>query len=132
MGIFGKIRQAVIGEPVPVPADLARAYPELSRMKLRRGGLAVRVAGWPLLQSSAAAITLWRTVFLGRNVRPDAELLLHEFRHVEQFHASRAFPLHYLWESLTRGYHGNRYELDAQEYAGARLAEARRTQVEES
>ena len=132
MGIFDGLWKTVIGEPATVPADLLRAFPELQRMRLRRGGLAVRVAGWSLLQSSAAAITLWGTVFLGRNVRPDAELLLHEFRHVEQFQASRVFPLHYLWESLRRGYHGNRYELDAQQYAGARLAEARRTQVEES
>ena len=117
---------------MPVPADLLRAYPELSRMKLRRGGLAVRVAGWSLLQSSAAAITLWRTVFLGPNVRPEAELLLHEFRHVEQFHSSRVFPLHYLWESLRRGYHQNRFEIDAQRYAGARLAEGRRNQVAEN
>lgn len=114
-----------------MPAQLLRVYPELSGMKLRRGGLAVRVAGWSLLQSSAAAITLWRTVFLGRHVQPDAELLLHEFRHVEQFHASRAFPLLYLWESLRRGYHGNRYELDAEHFAGARLAEGRRNQVGE-
>ena len=122
----------MIGEPVPLPADLLKAFPELARMKLRRGGLAVRIAGWSLLQSSAGAITLWRTVFLGRTVRPDAELLLHELRHVQQFQASRVFPVLYLWESLRHGYQGNRYELDAERYAGARLAEARRNQVEES
>jgi hypothetical protein len=131
MGIFRRLRKAVIGEPVPVPEPLLRAHPELAEMELRRGGLAVRVAGWTLLQSSAAAITLWRTVYLGATVRADAELLLHELRHVQQFQASRAFPLMYLWESLKRGYHRNRFELDAQQYAGARLAQARRTQVEE-
>ena len=114
-----------------MPGELLRTFPELSVVHLRRGGLPVRVAGWSLLQSSAAAITLWRFVFLGTNVRADAELLLHEFRHVQQFQASRVFPLLYLWESLRRGYHGNRFELDAQHYAGARLAEARRNQVGE-
>lgn len=131
MGIFGALQRAVIGEAVPVPGELLRTFPELSVVHLRRGGLPVRVAGWSLLQSSAAAITLWRCVFLGTNVRADAELLLHEFRHVQQFQASRAFPLLYLWESLRRGYHGNRFELDARHFAGARLAEARRNQVEE-
>lgn len=131
MGIFSALRKAIVGEPVAVPGALLRTFPELSTVHLRRGGLPVRVAGWSLLQSSAAAITLWRIVFLGTNVRADAELLLHEFRHVQQFQASRVFPLLYLWESLRRGYHGNRFELDAQAYAGARLAEARRTQVEE-
>ena len=131
MGILRALRRAVIGEPIPVPGALLRTFPELSAVHLRRGGLPVRIAGWSLLQSSAAAITLWRFVFLGANVRADAELLLHEFRHVQQFHASRVFPLLYLWESLRRGYHGNRFELDAEHYAGARLAEARRNQVEE-
>jgi hypothetical protein len=122
----------MIGEPVSIQEGLLRAHPELAEIHLRRGGLPVRVAGWTLLQSSAAAITLWRTVFLGRTVRADAELLLHELRHVQQFQASRAFPLMYLWESLRRGYHRNRFEVDAQAYAGARLALARRHQVEES
>lgn len=115
-----------------MPEDLLRSYPELLTLRLRRGGLPVRLAGWSLLQSSATAITLWRTVFLGITVRADAELLLHELRHVQQFQASRVFPLLYLWESLRRGYHGNRFERDAQAYVGARLAQARRTQVEES
>lgn len=131
MGIFGGLRRAVIGEPASVPDPLLRSYPELAAIRLRRGGLPVRLAGWSLLQPSAAAITLWRTVFLGPTIRADAELLLHELRHVQQFQASRVFPLMYLWESLRRGYHRNRFELDAQAYAGARLAQARRTQVEE-
>jgi hypothetical protein len=29
----------------------------------------------------------------------DAALLLHEFRHVEQFLERRSFPLRYIWES---------------------------------
>ena len=122
----------MIGEPDSIPDNILRAHPELAEIELRRGGLAVRVAGWTLLQSSAAAITLWRTVFLGRTVRADAELLLHELRHVQQFQSSRAFPLMYLWESLRRGYHRNQFEVDAQAFAGARLARARRNQVEET
>jgi hypothetical protein len=44
---------------------------------------------------------------------------------VHHFQASAAFPARYIWESLRRGYHGNRYEADADEYAFARLAHRR-------
>jgi hypothetical protein len=64
---------------------------------------------------------LWRTVFLAPHARLDAELLLHELRHVHQFEASAAFPLLYLWESLFHGYRGNRFEADARAYASSRL-----------
>ena len=51
----------------------------------------------------------------------DPELLLHELRHVHQFEASPAFPVLYLWESLFRGYHRNRFEADARAYASSRV-----------
>jgi hypothetical protein len=87
----------------------------------RRGGIPVNVAS--LFLGSAAAITLWRTVFLSPSVSPDDELLLHEFRHVQQFESSMTFPLRYLWESARRGYFANRFEVDAREYAAQRLRE---------
>ena len=68
-----------------------------------------------------SAITLWRTIWLAPEIVPSAELLLHEFRHVTQFEASSAFPLLYLWESVRRGYVGNRFEVDARAYAATRL-----------
>jgi hypothetical protein len=100
---------------------LLSRYPELGRLRLRRGGLPVRIAGWALGQRSAAAITLWRTVFLAPGVALDPELLLHELRHVDHFEASAAFPMRYLWESIRRGYHANRYEADARDFAARRL-----------
>jgi hypothetical protein len=111
----------VIGRRIALPAAVLARYPELERVRWRRGGLPVNVAGWFLGQRSAAAITLWGTVFLAPSVLLEAELLLHEFRHVQQFEASVAFPLRYLWESATRGYFANRYEVDAREYAARRL-----------
>ena len=114
----------LIGREIALPPALSARYPELARVRWRRGGIPVRVAGWFLGRSSAAAITLWRTVFLDPSVALGAELLLHEFRHVEQFEASLAFPLRYLWESARRGYFANRFEVDAREYASRR---ARRT-----
>jgi hypothetical protein len=70
---------------------------------------------------SVAAITLWRTVWLADFVSPDEELLLHEFCHVRQFQSVPAFPLRYIWESLRRGYMGNRFEVEARHYAVTRL-----------
>ena len=70
-----------------------------------------------------SAITLWHTIWLASDTRPSAELLLHELRHVHQFEASATFPIRYLWESATRGYVGNRFEVDARRYAASRLRE---------
>jgi len=113
--------QRLIGRRVAAPATLVARYPELGRVHWRRGGLPVFVAGWFLGQRSAAAITLWRTVFLAPHAPLDPELLLHELRHVHQFEASVAFPLLYLWESARRGYFANRFEADARDYAARRL-----------
>jgi hypothetical protein len=113
--------QFLFGRPASLPEDLRRCYPELARAAYRRGGLPPRVAGWCLGQRTVAAITLWRTVWLGDTTQFDTELLLHELRHVAQFESSRAFPVLYVWESLRRGYHANRYEIDARMYAAARM-----------
>jgi hypothetical protein len=116
-----RIFTTLIGREIALPPGLNERYPELARVHWRRGGLPVRVAGWFLGQSSAAAITLWRTVFLAPSAVLGAELLLHEFRHVQQFEASVTFPIRYLWESVRRGYFGNRFEVDARRYASQRL-----------
>ena len=110
----------VMGRRIQLPATLLDRYPELGRVEWRRGGVPVMVAGW-FLRGSAAAITLWGTVFLSQTALLEAELLLHEFRHVQQFESDLTFPLRYLWESARRGYFANRYEVDAREYATRRL-----------
>ena len=115
------ILAAVIGRRITLSPTVRARYPELEGVSWRRGGIPVNVAGWFLRQGSAAAITLWRTVFLSPTVAPDEELLLHEFRHVQQFESSVVFPLWYLWESATRGYFANRFEVDARDYAARRL-----------
>jgi hypothetical protein len=81
----------------------------------------VYVGGLFLGRPSVAAITLWRTVFLGLHVRLEPELLLHELRHVHQFQANPAFPLLYVLESLFHGYERNRFEADARAYAAQRV-----------
>ena len=111
----------LIGSAERMPEALVARYPELGAIRLRRGGLPPRVSGWLIGQASVAAVTLWSTVWLGRAARLDAELLLHESRHVFHFRQSWAFPFLYLWETLRRGYHMNRFEVDARDYAERRM-----------
>ena len=121
MGRLAALKVALLGEPLELPAQLLHCYPELQLARYRRGGLPPRLGGWVLGQPTAAGIALWRTVFLAPGATLTAELLLHELRHVQQFEASAAFPLRYLWESVRRGYWRNRYEADARLFASERL-----------
>lgn len=121
MGGRRAILAALIGREVELPPWTVQRFPELAAVRWRRGGIPVRLGGLFLGRASVAAITLWRTVFLGPNVGLDAELLLHELRHVHQFQANPAFPLLYVWETLLHGYQRNRFEADARAYAARRL-----------
>ena len=118
--------EALTGRPLRLPDALVAEFPELGAARWRVGGLPPRLGGWGLGRRSVAGITLWRTVWLAPDARLDPRLLLHELRHVRQFEASRLFPLLYLVDAITRGYRRNRYELDAEAYALARLADRRR------
>ncbi len=121
MDAIAVIVGSLIGRPAELPPLLAARFPELRAARYRRGGLPPRVGGWFLGERSVAAITLWRTVWLASDVEWDPALLLHEVRHVHQFGASAAFPMQYIWESLRRGYHANRFERDACAYASERM-----------
>ena len=124
MGIAAAARfvyHAIVGKPIALPLELIARYPQLADAHWRRGGLPVRVGGWCLGQTTVSAITLWHTIWLAPGSPFADELLLHELRHVEQFGSSPAFPILYLWESVTRGYVRNRFEVDARDYASARV-----------
>ena len=121
MGIVARLVRPLIGERIELPRELLSRYPELARARYRRGGLPVRVGGWALGTSSAAAITLWSTIFVAPGVELDAELLLHELRHVHQFSEHKTFPVSYLWQSIRYGYSRNAYEVDARRYSASRL-----------
>ena len=122
MGPLNWVLDALLGRAVDLPPQLAEQYPELRGAQYRVGGLPPRIGGWSLGATTVSGITLWDTIWLDPNVTWEAELLLHEIRHVQQFEASVSFPLQYVWESLRRGYHANRFEVDARRYASARLA----------
>jgi hypothetical protein len=124
LGLISTIASGLFGKKAALPDAVVEQWPELSELRYRRGGLPVRVGGWFLGQSTVAAITLGRTIFLAPRTRFDPELLLHELKHVHQFSESKSFPLHYIWESLRRGYHMNRFEVDARSYASRQIARA--------
>ena len=117
-----RLVEALFGRAVELPRQLVDRYPELRDARYRIGGLPPRVGGWTLGARTVSGITLWRTIWLRSAAELEAELLLHEIRHVQQFQASVTFPMRYIWESLARGYYGNRYEVDARSYASTRLA----------
>ncbi len=117
MGFLSAVKAGLVGRPDPLPEALVAHFPELARMRVRRGGLPLRVGGWFLGRASVAGITLYRTVWLAPGARWDPGLLLHELCHVHQFESDALFPLRYCWASLTRGYRRNPYELDAVAFA---------------
>lgn len=117
------MRRLLIGSPITLSRDLVERYPELRAARFRAGGLPVRVAGWLLGRARVDAVTLFRTVFVAREVDPSPELLLHELRHVQQFCESRTFPFRYIWETVRRGYFENLFERDARSFAARRVTE---------
>src|ERR1700682_1261312 len=123
MGIGARLFTAVAWRQKNLPPALTDIYPDLADVSYRRGGLPARIAGWALGTSSAAAITLWNTVFIAPATPLSAELLLHELRHVHQFLERKSFPLSYLWQSLRYGYSRNAYQIDARRYSALRLAQ---------
>jgi hypothetical protein len=116
------MKGGLVGQRMELPEGLLTTWPELGELRCRRGGFPLRVGGWLLGQATVAAITLGRTIFLAPSTRLDPELLLHELRHVQQFSERKSFPLHYIWESLRRGYYANRFEADARAFAARRVA----------
>jgi hypothetical protein len=122
-----RILGPLIGAPLALPAALLETFPELRDARFRRGGLFVRIGGWCLGTRTVAGITLGRTIWLAPHAALEPWLLLHELRHVHQFASSRWFPLQYIWDSLRRGYRGNRFEADANAFAARRLREAARS-----
>lgn len=123
MGVGSRVVGAIVGRRIDLPTALTDIYPELADVTYRSGGAPVRIAGWALGTRSAAAITLWRTVFVAPATPLSAELLLHELRHVHQFLERRTFPLRYLWQSIRYGYSRNAYEVDACRYSASRIAQ---------
>lgn len=78
------------------------------------------LAAWKL-GTRTMAITLGRTIHLHNTLRADflknETWVCHELAHVRQFehYGFLPFLLRYSWESLRRGYHNNRWEVEARQ-----------------
>ncbi len=126
MDAIAALLAPLIGRSERLPVELLERHPELAQARIRRGGVLPRIGGWCLGHRTVSGITLWRTIWLAPDAPWTAELLLHELRHVQQFHEHASFPLRYIWESLRHGYRKNRYEVDARAFAAGRVRAAGR------
>ena len=73
------------------------------------------------LGSSSVAMVLGSTIHLYNTSKEDFlkddKWVKHELCHIRQFrqHGYILFTIKYLWESLKKGYHNNKYEVEARQ-----------------
>ncbi|HOZ77686.1 MAG TPA: DUF4157 domain-containing protein [Ferruginibacter sp.] len=77
-----------------------------------------RIAAWKL-NASSVAIVFGSTIHLWNSSKEDflknERWLKHELCHIRQYkqHGYVGFIVKYLWESLKKGYHNNKFEVEA-------------------
>jgi Domain of unknown function (DUF4157) len=87
-------------------------------IRIKERSLLARIAAW-WLGVKVVALTWGETIHLhGADTRAllqDKSWLRHELKHVEQFrrYGFLKFLILYVWETLRKGYHQNRFELEA-------------------
>jgi|GEM_PF-868571 len=85
---------------------------------IKENSFFARIAAWKL-NAKSAAIVFGRTIHLynatAQELFSNKQWLRHELKHVEQFrkHGFISFILHYLYESLRKGYYRNSFEEEA-------------------
>jgi hypothetical protein len=110
----------LFGRSVPAPVVVVAALEDVLRERVDY----VRVVEYSLVARMHAcdhATTRRRHIYL-RGSAADffakPELMLHEYFHVvKQWEPRRLTAWRYLWESLRRGYWGNRFEIEARAFA---------------
>lgn len=86
--------------------------------KVKENSWIARIAAWKL-SSARVAIVVGRTIHLHNTTRQqflkDESWVKHELCHIEQFrrYGFIKFICMYLWESMRKGYHNNKYEVEA-------------------
>lgn len=91
---------------------------QIRGVSIRTGSILARAAAWKLGVSSVA-LTIGRTIHLhnagAAEFLANERWVRHELAHVEQFrrYGLLRFMVLYLAESLRRGYHDNRFEVEA-------------------
>jgi hypothetical protein len=85
---------------------------------IKERSLLARIAAW-WLGVKVVAVTWGETIHLHgadtKTLLRDKAWLRHELKHVEQFsrHGRLTFLALYVWESIRKGYHQNRFEVEA-------------------
>ena len=73
------------------------------------------------LKARCVAIVIGRTIHLHNTSKEqflnDSRWVRHELVHIKQFHQHGYLPfiIKYFWESIKKGYHHNKYEIEARE-----------------
>ena len=92
----------------------------MKEVRIKENSLLARIAAYKL-KTKQCAIVINRTIYLHNtsreNFMANRKWLLHELKHVEQYQRYGAirFILLYLYETVRRGYHNNRFEVEARE-----------------
>ena len=92
----------------------------MKEVRIKENSLLARIAAYKL-KIKQCAIVINSTIYLHNtsreNFMANRKWLLHELKHVEQYQRYDAirFILLYLYETVRRGYHNNRFEVEARE-----------------
>jgi len=90
----------------------------ISDIKIKEKSWKAKVAAW-WLGVDNVAFTLGKTIHLhnatAQEFLLDTKWVKHELKHVEQFktHGFASFVLKYFLETCRKGYHNNKYEIEA-------------------
>lgn len=90
------------------------------RIRIKENSYLAKIAAWKL-GAPTMALTMGSTIHLHNTLRRDflqnTAWVRHELAHVQQFkrYGYFSFLVKYLWESLRKGYHNNRWEIEARE-----------------
>ncbi len=91
-----------------------------NNFKIKENSWVARIAAWKL-GSRSVAIVFGKTIHLHNATREeflcDERWLKHELCHIRQFeqHGYFGFILKYVVESFRKGYHNNKYEVEARD-----------------
>ena len=89
-----------------------------TRVKVREGSFMARIAAW-VLKSSRMAMVIGDTIHLHNTSKKeflsDERWIKHELCHIDQYkqYGITGFIVRYLVESIRKGYHNNKFEVEA-------------------
>jgi hypothetical protein len=91
---------------------------DISSINIKENSLLAKIAAWKM-GSNNVSMVIGNTIHLHNvskaNFLKNTIWVKHELCHVEQFkkYGIPIFIVKYLWESIRKGYHNNRFEIEA-------------------